>query len=78
MTREVMAFEYVCSLPYLPSSREGSLLGRPSKSEIRRWFKNGSVIINSKKVSLADKIMLPIWELVFFKGSSSQNTFISQ
>jgi len=64
------AIEYVISFPWLPQSREGKKVGLPSRSEIRRWLKKGSVIINGERPQPSDEIEFPIRELIFFpKGN---------
>ena len=60
------AFSYIKSLSYLPSSREGRKVGRPSNSEIRRWLVNKSVLINGVYPLPDDEISSQITQLVFF------------
>ena len=68
------AIEWLQNFPYLPDSREGKKVGRPSNSELRRWCKNGSVLINGKKVTPGDKMEWPIYQLVFFPQSTGKVT----
>ena len=62
------AIEYLKNLPrtWLPQSREGKKFGGPSNSELRRWLKKGSVIINGSKPLPKDTIVFPIKKLIFF------------
>ena len=68
--RDMTAYEYLKSLPYLPHGKihaiPGNKLGRPSNSEIYRWLKTSSVVINGKTMQPHDKVELPIKELIFF------------
>lgn len=67
----ITAYRYIKELEYLPASREGVKMGKPSNSEIRRWLQNRSVIINGIKSLPDDEIEYPIRELVFFpKGQT--------
>ncbi len=58
----------------VPSSREGSCLGDPSNSELRRWLEKGSVLINGCRPKPGDIVQWPLSELVYFPGSLSQTT----
>ncbi len=60
------ALQYLRGLPWLPGSKEGKKLGRPSGSELRRWLRNGSVRINGQKAQEKDEVTEPVWELIFF------------
>jgi len=63
------ALEYLQSLRpiYLPVSREGSIpCAPPSNSELKRWLRKGSVIINGTTPSPLDEVQEPIHELIFF------------
>jgi len=47
-------------------TREGKKVGVASKSELRRWFNNGAVIINGAKASMNDELTMPVKSLVLF------------
>ena len=68
------AIEFLKSFPYLPSSREGGKLGRPSNSELRRWLEKSSVQINGERLLPGDEISYPIFELIFFPCAKTQVT----
>ena len=70
------AIQFLQTTPLLPASREGVLGGPPSNSELRRWLKKGSVIVNGVVVVAGDEIAFPIEELIFFRGSKSQTTVL--
>lgn len=70
------AYEYIKFIPYLPASKEGNKIGRPSNAEIRRWLEKGSVIINGTTPKPYDKIKFPIIELIFFPSSNLKVTII--
>jgi len=57
-----------------PSSKEGTRLGIPSNSELRRWLNKGSVLINGEAPKAAEEIKFPIWQLVFFPTSTKNKT----
>ena len=63
---KVKAIDFLSDMEFLPSSREGNKLGRPSKSELKRWLEKGSVIINEEKPSPNDEVCYPIKSLIFF------------
>jgi hypothetical protein len=48
----------------------------PSKSEIRRWLDQGSVLINGKKPKTKDIVEMPVWQLVFFPKSDKKRATI--
>jgi hypothetical protein len=52
-------------IPYLPMSTE-SPCTKSSRSEVKRWLKKKSVIINGSKPLPSDEISFPVNELVFF------------
>ena len=63
------AIEYLKSLENLPI-RQGQKGSKASNSELYRWLKEGSVIINGQKPKPNDAISFPVWQLVFFsKGN---------
>ena len=55
------------------SSIEGSGYGLPSNSELRRWLKAGSVLINGRVMQVGDIVSCPILELVFFSVSARES-----
>ena len=50
-------------------TREGSKVGKASNNELRRWFANGAVVINGKRVAATDEITFPIESLVLFPNN---------
>ena len=73
------ALSYLKSIPrtWMPLSIE-----RPcqqvSNSEIVRWLKSGSVIINGKRPLPLDEVEFPITELVFFPSGKRKTTIIKE
>ena len=66
----MIALEFLRSIPFLPTSRERGRAGRPSNSELWRWLKSHSVIVNGERPLPTDSVEFPIKELVFFpKGN---------
>jgi len=69
------AYEFLKTIKWLPMSTE-----RPctvaSHSEIKRWLRKKSVIINGLKPSPEDEITLPIRELVFFPKAKRKCTMV--
>jgi hypothetical protein len=59
-----------------PHTREGPLVGKPSNSELRRWLRNGSILINDNNPQPGDDVTWPITQLVFFPGTDLQVTVI--
>lgn len=76
------ALEYLWSLPHLPWSLEKPRGGgRPSKSELRRWCRAGSVLING--VLVTEDQAIPnfcegIWQLIFFPGNAKRQCHVVQ
>ena len=70
------AIQFLQKTSLLPASREGRLGSPPSNSELRRWLKKGSVIVNGVVVAAGNDVVLPIEELIFFRGSKSQTTML--
>jgi ribose 1,5-bisphosphokinase PhnN len=60
--------------PALPFSTEGC--HEATKSEIRRWLKNGSVVVNGERMVLDELIDFPIFSLVFFPSGKRRTTVI--
>ena len=48
----------------------------PSKSEIKRWLNQSSVVINGVKPKAEDDVEFPITELVFFPKSKTKMTTV--
>ena len=72
------AFEYLKFIKehgYLPMSIERPCT-EATNTEIKRWLKNGAVIINGKKPDVNDVVELPITELVFFPKGKRKTTMI--
>ncbi len=67
------AYEYLKSFDHLPMSIERPCT-IPSNSEVKRWLKNGAVIINGKKPKPNDEIEFPITELVYFSKGKRKTT----
>jgi hypothetical protein len=63
------AFDFLLSLHenwcYF-QTREGAKVGAASNNELRRWLKNGAVVINGIKVSPTTAIQFPITSMVLF------------
>jgi len=61
------ALEFLWGWPWLPLSIERH--GRPSRSELRRWCRAHSVLLNGARVEESQEVPHPelgIWQLVFF------------
>ena len=48
----------------------------PSKSEIKRWLNQSSVLINGKKPKAEEEVEFPVAELVFFPKSKTRKTSV--
>ena len=78
----MIAIDYLKALKYLPvvlmrgNGRE--TYGRPSNSEIYRWLKQGSVLVNGTTPKPNDSIEFPIKELVFFPKGKRRITFVRE
>jgi hypothetical protein len=59
-----------------PTSKEGSGLGPPSNSELRRWLDKGSVLFNGVRPKPADEVVFPVRQLQFFPGARLQTTLV--
>lgn len=68
------AFEYLCGLPILPHSAQEGVRGQPSRSEVKRWLRTGSVLLNGAFPQPSDEIEFPITSLVFFPKSPRRRT----
>lgn len=73
------AFEFLKSLEHLPITHVGqdkTKFGRPSNSELWRWLKSKSIIINGKRPLPHDEITFPITQLIFFPNGIKRTTII--
>lgn len=61
--------------PALPYSTE-----RPctpvSNTELRRWILNGSVLVNTERVTFDEPVDFPVFSIVFFPKSDKRKTTI--
>ena len=73
---KMRAIDYLKGLPRLPDSCEGRMLGQPSRSEVKRWLRKGSVLINGEYSGVGEEIILPIYQLVFFYSSKLHNGMV--
>ena len=66
MTKNIhtKVIDFLMFLP-LPMSTERPCT-RPSRSEVKRWLKKKSVILNGERPKPNDEISFPVKELVFF------------
>ena len=69
------ALELIYHIGIIPMSIEHPCT-RPSKSEIKRWLNQSSVLINGKKPKAEEEIEFPITELVFFPKSKTRRTTV--
>lgn len=66
--------EFLISLrPALPMSRERSC-AETSNSELRRWLRDQSVVLNGERVRADDLVDFPVTSLVFFPKSQKHRT----
>ena len=72
------AIDFLQSYPYLPLSVMKRPFERPSNAELRRWLKDGAIVINNKKVKANDEIKYPITELILFPEGKRKTTIIKQ
>ena len=74
---KMTALEYLLDFKYLPVRNlqcvkvDGGNMN-PSKSEVKRWLMNGSVIINGQTPKPWDEVEFPIKQLIFFANSKSK------
>jgi hypothetical protein len=66
-------FEFIKRFRHLPMSIERSCT-EATNSEIKRWFKQGAVIINGKRPKPNDEIEFPVTEIVFFPKGKRRTT----
>lgn len=60
----------------LPLSNEQPCT-EPSNSELRRWFKTQSIVINEVRAGKDDAISFPVWELIFFPKGKRRTSIAS-
>lgn len=75
---KITAFEflkYIQQHGFLPMSTEQPCT-EPSNSELKRWLKKSSVVINRKKPQPNDEVFFPIIELVFFPKGKRKCTIM--
>ena len=73
------ALEFLWGWPWLPMSIERH--GRPSRSELRRWCRAHSVLINGSRVEESQELPHPglgIWQLVFFPDNPKRQCTMVQ
>ncbi len=69
------AIELIYHIGAIPMSIEHPCT-QPSKSEVKRWLNQSSVLINGKKPKAEEEIEFPITELVFFPKSNTRRTTV--
>jgi len=69
------AYEFLLLFKWLPMSTERPCT-RPSHSEIKRWLKKRSVIINGLTPLPNDLIEMPVVQLIFFPKSKRKCTMM--
>jgi len=62
-------------IPHLPMSTERPCT-KPTNSEVKRWLKKKSVVINEERPAPTDIVALPITSLVFFPKGRRKCTMI--
>lgn len=62
---KMTALEFLKQIKFLPMSTENPCT-KATKSEIKRWLKKKSVVINNIRPLPSDEINFPIINLVFF------------
>jgi hypothetical protein len=68
--------------PALPLSREKPITKEkpaspPSNGELRRWIRDGSVVINGERWQPEEEMPPMVWSLIFFpKSAKSRTTLI--
>lgn len=80
----VRVLDWLVAYPWLPLSLErmgpGKPCTRPTKGELRRWCRTGSVLMNGARVQEHDEIpnfdQLGIWQLVFHPNSPHRCTMV--
>lgn len=62
------AFEYLKTLHEVCQfqTREGAKIGLASNSELRRWLRNGVLVMNGRKVGEQDALPYPITSVYLF------------
>lgn len=69
------AYDLIRDIRWLPMSTEKPCT-QASNSEIKRWFKKKSIIINDIVVKIDDIIEMPVVSLVFFPKSKRRCTMV--
>ena len=69
------AFEYLKSLPRPYGDISGK--GEASNGQLKRWLKNGSVLINGKYPKPEDEVSF-VWQFVFFPDSNRRTTIFEE
>jgi tyrosyl-tRNA synthetase len=67
-------YEWLSQQKYLISIEGRQIYA--SKSEIRRWFENGSVEVNGKRVKANDLLEFPVKSIVLHPKSKRRTTLI--
>jgi tyrosyl-tRNA synthetase len=60
------ALEFLINLDSVCFFMSRERKGKASKSEFRRWIKNGSFLINGEKVAIDEILDFPIFSVVLF------------
>jgi hypothetical protein len=65
---DMTAFEFLKELHTVChfQTREGRKVGKASSNELKRWFDNGAVVINGKRVGWRNEVAFPITSMVLF------------
>lgn len=69
------ALDFIFHLGVIPMSIERKE-EVASRSEVRRWLNQQSVVINGKKPRAMDEIDMPVEQLVFFPKSQKRRTTV--
>lgn len=69
------AIDLIFHIGVIPMSVENPC-NVPSKSEIKRWLNQSSILINGKKPKAEEDVEFPITELVFFPKSKTRKTSV--
>ena len=71
--------KYLRGLSYLPVSASGELpCHPPSSSEIKRWLRTGTVILNGSRAAPDNEVAFPITKLIFFPEGKRKTTIIEE
>ena len=74
----ILAFQFIDKLHQICNfqSTEGLKCGKASKSNIRRWFEQKSVVINNSFPKWNEYIEYPITQLILFPNSNKRKITI--